>query len=74
MTTPTTTWVIDCGHWHCPDRSEIRHGHTLAPDACPECAEERPQPDRAAELENRALRIAAAKHPVLSPDEREQPE
>lgn len=70
MTTPTTTWVIDCGHWHCVDRNEQRHGHDVAPDACPECAEERPQSERAVALESRALRIGARKHEKLI-DEKE---
>jgi hypothetical protein len=63
MTTPSTTWVIDCGHWHCVDRNEQRHGHDVNPEACPECAEERPQSERARELEQRAASIAALKHP-----------
>jgi hypothetical protein len=67
MTMPTTSWVIDCGHWHCPDRLELRHAHTIAPEACPECAEERPVSDRAQKLSERALGIAASKHPKEQP-------
>jgi hypothetical protein len=61
MTAPTTAWVIDCGHWHCVDRNEQRHGHAIGPEACPECAEERPMSERARDLAARAQRIADMK-------------
>lgn len=62
MTTPTTSWVIDCGHWHCPDRYDTRHGHDIAPSECVECEDEPARSDRALELEAKAARIAALKH------------
>jgi hypothetical protein len=72
MTTPQTSWVIDCGHWHCVDRYDTRHGHDIAPDVCEECAEERPQSDRARELAARAASIAALKHPKPQTEENKQ--
>jgi len=55
------TWTIDCGHWHCPERYDTRHGHHTAPEECPECAEERPQSERARSLIERAEQIAQRK-------------
>jgi len=66
MTAPSDGWVIDCGHWHCPDRLELRHGHTVPPEGCDECAEG-PRASAAAEaLKAKALRIAAGKHPEIN--------
>jgi hypothetical protein len=55
------TWLIDCGHWHCPDRYDARHGHTETPDVCTGCAETPPESDRARLLRERAQRIAQRK-------------
>lgn len=54
------TWVIDCGHWHCPERHGDSHQHDSKPEHCPECEQERPQSDRATRLAQRALSIAGA--------------
>lgn len=65
MTAPSDGWVIDCGHWHCVDRYDNRHGHTIAPTDCDDCAEAPTVSEAARALEARALRIAATKHPRI---------
>lgn len=54
------TWTIDCGHWHCPERFDSPHAssHLHGVENCAECAQERPQSERAAALTERALKIA----------------
>jgi hypothetical protein len=55
------TWVIDCGHWHCPDRMELRHAHLEPPETCEECQAEPPESERARKLRERAEAVGTMK-------------
>lgn len=60
----------DC--WHLCCLLTTVHSHDEQPERCADCDAVTAKSERAVALVDRALRIAAAKHPELSPEERER--